>query len=106
MRGRDEDPSWTVPIALGAATVVLTLVTLIFDPLWAYYCSWAAGMMTAFSALRTSISQDARRRLDQQDEALLLEVRRARIGEGGEGDEPLLADEDVHRGKPGPGEGV
>ena len=55
-----------------------------FDPLWAYYGSWGAGFLTAFSAMRAWILKTKQTLLESEDEALLLEVRQAKNAEGGE----------------------
>jgi hypothetical protein len=67
-----------VPISWGAATMVLILITLTLDPLWSYYCSWAAGFMTAATGIKAAIARDQERRLEAEDEALQLEVRKAK----------------------------
>lgn len=83
MEGSD-DRTWIAPAAWAAVTIVLTVVVFTLDPLWAYYGAWAAGFMTAFSAIRREILKSERRRIDSEHEALLLEVKQARTAEGEE----------------------
>ena len=87
MIDRRDDDFWTVPAVWGAVTFVLIVITFVFDPLWAYYGSWGAGFLTAFSAMRAWILKTKQGLLESEDEALLLEVRQAKDAEG---DEKLL----------------
>jgi hypothetical protein len=59
---RTDASSWAAPAAWAMVTTVLIVITLTLDPLWAYYGSWAAGFMTAFSAIRAEVSRMQRRR--------------------------------------------
>jgi hypothetical protein len=75
---RTDTNTWIAPIIWGAATIVLIVITFTLDPLWSYYGSWAAGMMTFVSGFKVARSQDEERRLDSEDEVLQLEVRKAK----------------------------
>jgi hypothetical protein len=85
MKHRDEEASLVAPAAWASVTLVLTVITLTLDPDWAYLGAWAAGFITFYAVIARAIRMDRHRRLASQDEALLLEVRKAMAEEEDEG---------------------
>ena len=84
VRDESSDGTWIAPAAWAALTLVLVIVTVTLDPLWSYYGSWFAGLMTALFVIRREKLTAARRRLDSEEEVLLLEIREAKTRQGAE----------------------